>query len=130
MRLDSFDEFLAGVDVDSGFAIGDGDALGHSDPLLHWVPLGPAGRADAAGSASCGILHQATRGFRDNTMPQYFSVFSMRYLRPAVILCFSLAALCLGDAGSALTRAELYQATAPVPDRSEAAQTRGLSRPR
>ena len=56
-------------------------------------------------------------------MPQYFSVFSSRNLRPAVILCLSLAALCFGDAGLALTRAELYQATAPVADRSEAAQT-------
>ena len=56
-------------------------------------------------------------------MPQYFSVFSSRNLRPAVILCLSLAALCFGDAGLALTRAELYQAAAPVADRSEAAQT-------
>jgi uncharacterized protein len=40
-----------------------------------------------------------------------------------VFLCLSVAALCLGDAALALTRAELYQATAPVADRSEAAQT-------
>src|ERR1700686_1078004 len=56
-------------------------------------------------------------------MPQYFSVYLLRNLRPAVILCLSLAALCLGDAGLALTRAELYQASAPMADRSEAAQT-------
>jgi hypothetical protein len=56
-------------------------------------------------------------------MSQYFSVFSRRNLRPAVILCFGIAALCFGDAGIALTRAELYQATAPMADRSEAAQT-------
>ncbi len=56
-------------------------------------------------------------------MPQYFSVFPLRNLRPAVILCFSLAALCFGDAGLALTRAQLYQASAPLADRSEAAQT-------
>jgi hypothetical protein len=55
-------------------------------------------------------------------MSQYFSVFSARYLRPAVILCLSAAVLCLGDMGFALTRAELYQATAPIAERSEAAQ--------
>lgn len=56
-------------------------------------------------------------------MFQYFSLFSPRNLRPAEILCFIAAALCVGNAGLALTRAELYQATAPVADRSEAAQT-------
>jgi hypothetical protein len=56
-------------------------------------------------------------------MSQYLSVHLLRNLRPAVILCLSLAALCIGDAGVALTRAELYQATAPLADRSEAAQT-------
>jgi hypothetical protein len=56
-------------------------------------------------------------------MTQYLSVFSERYLRPAALLCLSLASLCLADVGQALTRAELYQATAPVTDRSEAAQT-------
>jgi hypothetical protein len=35
----------------------------------------------------------------------------------------SVAALCVGDAGLALSRAELYQAKAPMADRSEAAQT-------
>jgi hypothetical protein len=46
----------------------------------------------------------------------------MRKRRPAVIL-FVVAALCLGPAAFALTRAELYQASAPETDRSEAAQT-------
>jgi hypothetical protein len=70
---------------------------------------------------SCGILHQATISFRDNTMPQYFSVFSFRYLRPAAILCFSLAGLFAGNMGHALGRAELYQATVPFADRCETA---------
>jgi hypothetical protein len=56
-------------------------------------------------------------------MAQNCSVFSVRYLRSVMILCLSLGALCLGDAALALTRAELYQAMAPVDDRSEAAQT-------
>jgi hypothetical protein len=56
-------------------------------------------------------------------MSQYFSVYLPRNLRPAVILCLSAAALCFGDAGLAVTRAQLYQATAPMADRSEAAQT-------
>ena len=56
-------------------------------------------------------------------MAHFFCVFSRRNLRPAVLLCFGLAALCLGTAAPALTRAELFQATAPMPERSEAAQT-------
>ena len=56
-------------------------------------------------------------------MSQYFSVRLLRNLRPAVILCLGMAGLCFGDAGLALTRAELYQALAPMADRSEAAQT-------
>ena len=56
-------------------------------------------------------------------MSKYFSVHLLRNLRPAVFLCLSLAALCLGDSALALSRAELYQAKTPVADRSEAAQT-------
>ena len=55
-------------------------------------------------------------------MSQYFSVFSPRNLRPAVLLCFGLAVFCLGNVTLALTRAELFQATVPAADRSEAAQ--------
>jgi hypothetical protein len=56
-------------------------------------------------------------------MAQYFSVLFPRNLRSAVLLCFSLAALCLGNEALALTRAELFQATALMADRSEGAQT-------
>jgi hypothetical protein len=55
-------------------------------------------------------------------MARYHGVFPLRFLRAAAILCLSVAALCLADAGFALSRAELYQATAPAPDRSEAGQ--------
>ena len=37
-------------------------------------------------------------------------------------LCAGAAALCLADSSPALTRVELYQATAPLPERSEAGQ--------
>jgi hypothetical protein len=47
----------------------------------------------------------------------------VRYLRLAAILCLSAAAACLADSAFGLTRIEVYQATAPVSDRSEAAQT-------
>jgi uncharacterized protein len=50
-----------------------------------------------------------------NTMEQYFRRFSI------VWLC--IVGLCLGEAALGITRAEMYQATAPVADRSEAAQT-------
>jgi uncharacterized protein len=48
-------------------------------------------------------------------MEQYFRRFSI------VWLC--IVGLCLGEAALAVTRAEMYQATAPVTDRSETAQT-------
>jgi hypothetical protein len=51
-------------------------------------------------------------------MIQHFSVICARKMRPAAILCLGLAALFLGNAALALSRAELYQAAAPVADRS------------
>jgi len=56
-------------------------------------------------------------------MSQYFSGFFDRYLRSAAVLCLSAGALCFADASLAMTRAELYQATAPATDRSEAGQS-------
>jgi hypothetical protein len=45
------------------------------------------------------------------------------YLRRFSIVWMCIAGLLLGEAAFAITRAEMYQATAPVADRSEAAQT-------
>jgi uncharacterized protein len=56
-------------------------------------------------------------------MPQYLSSFFDRYLRPTALVCLCFAALCVASPGMALTRVEIYQATAPATDRSEAAQT-------
>jgi hypothetical protein len=56
MGLDSFDEFLAGVDIDSGFAVGDGRSLAHSDP---WWWDGAAGQL----------------WYFTITMPKYLTVF-------------------------------------------------------
>jgi hypothetical protein len=50
-----------------------------------------------------------------NTMAQYLRRFS--------IVCMCIVGLGMGEAGLGITRAEMYQATAPVADRSEAAQT-------
>ncbi len=58
-----------------------------------------------------------------NTMAQYLRRILKRFPRSAAIFWVCAATLCLGDAAVALTRAEMYQATAPVADRSEAAQT-------
>jgi uncharacterized protein len=55
-------------------------------------------------------------------MPHYFSVFCRRNLRRAVFLCSIGVIFCWGNAALALTRTELYQASAPVGDRSEPAQ--------
>ena len=57
-----------------------------------------------------------------NTMAQYLRRFSKRYLRSATLLWACVAGLCFGEAAFPLTRAEMYQATAAVSDRSEAAQ--------
>ena len=56
-------------------------------------------------------------------MGQAYRDICARYLRLALLLCLGAIAWCLADAGRALTRGELYQATVPVADRSEAAQT-------
>ncbi len=55
-------------------------------------------------------------------MAQNRGVFSRCFLSPAAILCLLCALLCPAGVGFALSRAELYQATAPASDRSEAAQ--------
>ncbi len=54
-------------------------------------------------------------------MPQSYRDIYRRYLRLAAILCLS-AAGCLADTAFALTRIELYQATTPLTERSEAAR--------
>jgi hypothetical protein len=46
-----------------------------------------------------------------------------QYLRRFSLVWISIAALSWGGVASGVTRAEMYQATAPVADRSEAAQT-------
>jgi hypothetical protein len=56
-------------------------------------------------------------------MAHYLRSISERYLRPAAILCAVLCGLCLTGVSFSLTRAEMYEATVPVADRSEAAQT-------
>jgi hypothetical protein len=58
-----------------------------------------------------------------NTMAQDLRRFSERYLRAAALLAVCFAGLFSSEAVSAITRAEMYQAAAPVTDRSEAAQT-------
>lgn len=55
-------------------------------------------------------------------MPQFFSDIDLGKLRLAAVLCFHLAAICFAGTSFGLGRAELYQATAPVADRSDAAQ--------
>ena len=58
-----------------------------------------------------------------NTMAQYLRSISKRYFSPAAILCALICGLCLTGVSFSLTRAEMYQATVPVADRSEAAQS-------
>jgi hypothetical protein len=58
-----------------------------------------------------------------NTMAQYLRRFLKRNFGLAAILWVCVAGVCGAGQALALTRAEMYQATAPVTDRSEAAQT-------
>ena len=121
MGLDAFDKFLAGVDIDSGLAIGYRGSLGHRVLYGGWAGrLGRRGR-----SASCGILHQATKGFRDNTMAPYRSENFRRFLHLAGILCLSVAALGFGTEVEALTRAELFKRWRP-PGTAPGRDDRGL----
>jgi uncharacterized protein len=57
-----------------------------------------------------------------NTMTSYLCRISIPLLRPGAVLRLCLAALCFTGVGQAMTRAEMYQATAPLTERSEAAQ--------
>lgn len=65
--------------------------------------------------------------FRDNTMTNYRSEISGRFLRPLlmswVVLSVWAGIFCPVRAAYALTQQELYQAMVPMSDRSEAAQT-------
>jgi uncharacterized protein len=56
-------------------------------------------------------------------MAQDLRRFSERYLRVAALISVCFAGLFLGEYAFAITRAEMYQAAAPVTDRSEAAQS-------
>jgi len=56
-------------------------------------------------------------------MRQYFETFTLRHLRRAALLCLCALSLQICAPARALTRTEVYQATAAVTDRSEAAQT-------
>ena len=55
-------------------------------------------------------------------MAQHDRTIGTRYWRLAATLCLCAAVACGADVSRALTRADLYQATAPVTDRSDAAQ--------
>jgi hypothetical protein len=55
-------------------------------------------------------------------MARRFSAICPRHLRIWLLVCLSAGPLWLADSSVALTHAELYQATVPVEDRSEAAQ--------
>ena len=62
------------------------------------------------------------KGLRDYIMAQAYRDNRLRYLRVGAFICLTGAALVLADTGGALTRAELYQATVPVANQSEAAR--------
>jgi hypothetical protein len=118
MGFDSFDQCLAGVNIDSSLAIGYRGSLSHSYPFVVHGPTRRVGVGQPAGpTRRVGQLWYFTSGdsrLSRNIMSQYFRVF---------LLCFSIAAICWANSSVALTRAELYQAKAPEADRSEAAQT-------
>lgn len=56
-------------------------------------------------------------------MGMYLRRFSERYSRTIVLMGLCLAGLCCQQTAFALTRAEMFQATAPMADRSDAAQS-------
>jgi uncharacterized protein len=80
------------------------------------------GMADAVRRQAV-VFYIRGRAWVRHSMAQFYNDIYRRYLRLAAILCFGAAAVCVADPSVGLTRAELYQAAAPVADRSEAAQT-------
>jgi hypothetical protein len=78
--------------------------------------------ADAAGRLAVVFYIRELKGLRDYIMAQGYSDNWLRYLRLGAFICLTCAALGVADAGRALTRAELYQAIAPVANQSEAAR--------
>jgi hypothetical protein len=78
--------------------------------------------ADAAGRLAVVFYIRELKGLRDYTMAQRYSDNWLRYLRLGAFLCLTCASLCLADAGRALSRPDLYQATVPVANQSEAAR--------
>ncbi|MGO9037625.1 MAG: DUF2066 domain-containing protein [Steroidobacteraceae bacterium] len=78
--------------------------------------------ADAAGRSAVVFYIRELKGLRDYTMAQGYIDNRLRYLRLGAFICLTCATLCLAEAGRALTRAELYQATAPVANQTEASR--------
>jgi hypothetical protein len=58
-----------------------------------------------------------------NSMALNYRAIYEFYWRLAAILALSAAAACFADTAFGMTRIEVFQATVPLPDRSEAAQT-------
>jgi hypothetical protein len=77
--------------------------------------------ADPAGRQAVLFYITELRGLADSTMRRDFEGIIARYLHPSVFLCVGVLALYAG-ACVALSRAEIYQATVPVADRSDASQ--------
>jgi uncharacterized protein len=78
--------------------------------------------ADAVGRLAVVFYIRELKGLRDYIMAQGYSDNWLRYSRLGAFICLTCLALGLSDAGRALTRAELYQATAPLANQSEAAR--------
>jgi hypothetical protein len=78
--------------------------------------------ADTAGRLAVVFYIRELKGLRDSIMAQGYSDNWLRYSRLGAFICLTCLALGLSDAGRALTRAELYQATAPLANQSEAAR--------
>jgi hypothetical protein len=78
--------------------------------------------ADTAGRLAVVFYIRELKGLRDSIMAHGYSDNWLRHLRLGAFICLTCLALGLPGAGRALTRAELYQATAAVANQSEAAR--------
>ena len=65
---------------------------------------------------------KGTFGFRDYSMLMIYSVFCIRTVRLAALLCLCAGLAGISGTAFAMSRIEVFQATVPGSDRSEAGQ--------
>ena len=108
MRLDALDQFFACIDIDAGCAVSDGCSISHSDPSGKI-------RANPATRPAVVFYIRELKDLRDYIMARnYRDRLRLDFASWAVSVLRAPRRCALAETSAALTRVELYQATAPV----------------